>query len=29
VTVTELTVEPFDGQNWEASADVLRDLSRD
>ena len=28
-TVTELTVEPFDGQNWEASADALRDLSRD
>jgi hypothetical protein len=28
-TVAELTVEPFDGQNWEASADALRDLSRD
>lgn len=28
-TVTRLDVEPFDGQDWEASADALRDLSRD
>jgi len=28
-TVARLDVEPFDGQNWEASADTLRELSRD
>jgi hypothetical protein len=28
-TVVEITVEPFDGQNWEASAAALRHLSRD
>jgi hypothetical protein len=26
-TITALTVEPFDGRNWEASAGVLRHLS--
>ena len=28
-TITALTIEPFDGQNWEASASTLRGLSRD
>jgi hypothetical protein len=28
-TVTRLTIEPFDGQNWEASGDALRHLSRE
>ncbi|HSN71741.1 MAG TPA: GFA family protein [Steroidobacteraceae bacterium] len=27
-TIDALTIEPFDGRNWEASADALRDLSR-
>ena len=26
-TITALTVEPFDGRNWETSAGVLRHLS--
>jgi hypothetical protein len=29
VTVERLDIEPFDGQNWEASADTLRELSRE
>ena len=28
-TITGLTIEPFDGQNWEGSASTLRGLSRD
>jgi hypothetical protein len=28
-TVSEMTVAPFDGRHWEASAEALRDLSRD
>ena len=28
-TVQRLDIEPFDGQNWEASADTLRELSRE
>jgi hypothetical protein len=27
--VTQLTIEPFDGRNWEDSAAALRHLSRD
>ena len=28
-TIERLDIEPFDGQNWEASADTLRELSRE
>ena len=28
-TIERLDIEPFDGQNWEASADALRELSRE
>ena len=28
-TIERLAIEPFDGQNWEASADALRELSRE
>jgi hypothetical protein len=28
-TIATLIVEPFDGQNWESSADALRELSRE
>jgi hypothetical protein len=28
-TIERLDIEPFDGQNWEASADGLRELSRE
>ena len=28
-TIERLDIEPFDGQNWEASADPLRELSRE
>jgi hypothetical protein len=28
-TIARLDIEPFDGRNWEASAGMLRDLSRD
>jgi hypothetical protein len=28
-TISRLDVEPFDGQNWEASGESLRDLSRE
>jgi hypothetical protein len=28
VTIESITVEPFDGRNWEASADALRHLSQ-
>jgi hypothetical protein len=28
-TIARLDIEPFDGRNWEASAESLRELSRD
>ncbi len=27
-TIASITVEPFDGRNWEANADALAHLSR-